>query len=181
MINGQDRGKYSARDLKMILNYTYPHKVTDLVANKMYGLAIKHGFKPKNASVYAWNVGTGEILSYIPDTVYCVHAEEKDLDKRMISSLVYGNDTVKVSSNPKMKDYDVAFGACSGLQSIVDRKKIAHIKRGGLMVSVVTKSLFTDAGESVASKLNQSFDLLEAYQLPDDVMRDFVLIALKKK
>lgn len=185
-MKGLDKKEYSTEDLKSLNDYIYPYKIQEYLANKVWGMVKKHGFKQfKSAKISVFNVGNGELLRYIPDTVSKVDAVEQDVNLYMISKLKYENEKIKVHKDSSVLSgtYDLNVGVCNGLITIVNPDFVDNLKSGGLMVGVICHKLFeedTDLAKNAREILNEKFDLLEAYNLPSDVMDGFDLVALKK-
>jgi hypothetical protein len=181
---GTNKEKYSAMDLQTISHFAYPTRLSNILINKMWGLAQKHGFGGfENKKIQAFNVGNGDVLRYIPSNIYCVDAYEDNSDLYMISKVLFGDEKTKIHRNLSAfkKTYDLSIGVDGDLRTIVSSSILNQIKSGGLLIAVVNRDLFeNDNYSSQRSKINQNYTLLEAYQLPSDIMDGFDLMILKR-
>lgn len=184
---GLSSEKYSAMDKKTITHYSYPYRISNFLTNKLWGLVNKHGFEGfKGSNISVINVGNGEILRFIPDSVGRVDCVERDSDLFIISNVLFKSANIHIykSSTSFKQNYDLCVGVCGKLMSIVDPNIYSTIKSSGLMVVVVSHDLFegnSHEAENARQILNSQFDLLEAYRLPSDVMDGYDLVALKRK
>jgi len=186
---GADRLRYSQAQLQELSSYSYPLRLSNDLVNKLWGLAMEHGFGGyKGKKILAFNVGNGDILRYITEDVSSVDAVEPNKYLNKITDILFGSNKISVhtgvrdnSMGKKEGTYDLSIGV-AGVASEVGSYNHTQVKSGSLYI-VVAPSTFmdNDAFEKERNQLNDRFDLQVAYRLPDDIMPNFDVIVLKKK
>lgn len=171
-VKGLDKLNYSSSELDTIAAYSYDYRLIPTLLNKMWGLAFKNGFRPDKSSICAFNIGTGDILKYVPDTVKSVDAYEEESFMNMISKIIYESNKSKITVlknySSRSRVYDIAIGVCPTVNSIFIPNIYLNVKRGGLLVAVVESKLFTQDYLDL-EHINGNYNLLQAFELPSDV------------
>jgi hypothetical protein len=187
-LNGTDRMKYSEANLQTLPSYHYSHYIPKELANKMWGLARKHGFEFDNKRISAFNIGNGDLLRYIPENMAIVDAVEPDKYLRTISKVLFANKRVKIhkSYSPfvtRKKQYNLAIGVYPSYPEAGGIGIELTLKSGGLLVAVIPNYIFGDSQpvKDIQAQMNSLFELKEAYRLPSDIMDGYSLIVLKRK